>query len=88
MLEFVILMVILDMLMKLCSKACGEPDEPETSEVDCTSCYKMGYVCGNTAAWEFKSLEDALEFRDMRVSGWRGDIMDYYREKEEDEAQA
>ena len=64
MLEFIILMVILDLLMKI---PVGEVTyiEPKPSRNE----------------WEFDNLDDAMEYHEMRQSGWRGDIHDYYRWK-------
>ena len=36
--------------------------------------------------WKFKSLDDALEFRELRASGWRGDMEAFYKLKEEEES--
>ena len=33
---------------------------------------------------EFDSLDDAMEYADLRKTGWRGDIDDYYKWKEEE----
>lgn len=34
--------------------------------------------------WEFKSLDDCMEFRELRQSGWKGDAEDFYRWKEDE----
>lgn len=33
---------------------------------------------------EFDSLDDAMEYADLRKTGWRGSIDDYYKWKEEE----
>lgn len=78
MLEFIILMVILDLLMKWQVGEKVAVKEPQEKPIP------KAYVCGNTAEWDFKSLDDAMEFREMRLSGWKGNALDYYREKEEE----
>ena len=35
-------------------------------------------------AWEFKSLDDCMEFRELRLTGWKGNAEDFYRWKEEE----
>ena len=35
-------------------------------------------------AWEFKSLDDCMEFRELRQTGWKGNAQDFYRWKEEE----
>lgn len=42
------------------------------------------YVCNNTAEWDFESLDDAMEFRELRLTGWKGNALDYYKWKEEE----
>lgn len=76
MLEFIILMVVLDILLKI--------KVGTTVEADPTKPKPKAYVCGNTAEWDFKTLDDAMEFRDMRKSGWKGNAIDYYKWKEEE----
>ena len=82
MLEFIILMVVLNLLMKwkvgtkeLITYA---PQQEAPQE-------KPGkaYVLGNSAEYEFKTLDDAMEFREMRLSGWKGNAIDFYKWKEE-----
>lgn len=34
--------------------------------------------------WEFKSLDDCMEFRELRQTGWKGDAVDFYKWKEEE----
>ena len=33
---------------------------------------------------EFESLDDAMEYAELRRTGWRGDVIDYYVWKEEE----
>ena len=74
MLEFIILMVILDLLMKwqVGEKVAVEPQEDERS-------IPKAYVMGNQAEWEFESLDDAMEFREWRMAGNKGNAIDFYR---------
>ena len=76
MLEFFILMVVLDILLKITVgvQVKEEPPKPKPK----------AYVCGNTAEWDFKTLDDAMEFREMRKSGWKGNAIDFYKWKEEE----
>lgn len=76
MLEFIIIMVILDILMKIKVGQKVEIVEPKPADPG------KAYVMGNQAEWEFKSLDDAMEYREMRVSGWKGNAKDYYEWKE------
>lgn len=34
--------------------------------------------------WEFDSLDDCMEFRELRQTGWKGNAEDFYRWKEEE----
>lgn len=34
--------------------------------------------------WEFKNLDDCMEFRELRQTGWKGNAEDFYRWKEEE----
>lgn len=76
MLEFIILMVVLDILLKIKvgTTVETEPQKPKPK----------AYVCGNQAEWDFKTLDDAMEFREMRKSGWKGNAIDFYKWKEEE----
>lgn len=78
MLEFIILMVIIDILMKI--KVGGKPQEPEYNPHDNGAADI--YIKHNS--WEFESVEDAMEFRELRKGGWRGNADDYYKWKNED----
>lgn len=78
MLEFMILMCVLFLLSKIpVGKA--EPNEEYNP-------YRNGvadaYIKNNS--WEFKSLDDAMEFRELRTTGWRGNAEDFYRLKGEE----
>lgn len=85
MLEFVILMVVLDLIMKLTAKLNKADDEKkETKEPSVhEDCYKEAYVCNNNMAWEFESLDDCMEFREWRLAGNKGNAIDFYKEKAE-----
>lgn len=76
MLEFIILMVVLDILLKIKVGTVAEEEPPKPKP--------KAYVCGNTAEWDFKTLDDAMEFREMRKSGWKGNAIDFYKWKEEE----
>lgn len=78
MLEFIIVMVILDLLMKW---QVGTKEEPKPkAHKDCNK----AYVAGNSMAWEFKSLDDAMDYREWRLAGNKGNALDYYRYMEEE----
>ena len=78
MLEFMILMTILYILSKI---PVGKPEPNEEYNP-----YKNGsadiYIKNNS--WEFDSLDDAMEFRELRATGWRGNAGDFYRWKGEE----
>lgn len=78
MLEFMILMIVLDILLKI-------PARVEAPE-DNYNPYDNGtadiYIKNNS--WEFESVDDAMEFRELRQTGWRGNAADFYRWKEEE----
>jgi hypothetical protein len=40
------------------------------------------YIKNNS--WEFKSLDDCMEFRELRLAGWKGNAEDFYKWKEEE----
>lgn len=77
MLQFIIIMIILDILMRI--KVGQEAEAVETKPAN----PGKAYVMGNQAEWEFRSLDDAMEYREMRLSGWKGNAKDYYEWKEE-----
>ena len=74
MLQFIIICIILDILMKIRLEPGAEP-VPEKPKA---------YVMNNTAEYEFKSLDDAMEYREMRLSGWKGNAVDFYKLKGEE----
>ena len=83
MLEFIILMVILDLLMRwqVGTKECVSEDErPKRNKYD----NGAAEVYINNHSWEFKSLDDCMEFRELRLTGWKGNAEDFYRWKEEE----
>ena len=81
MLEFIIVMVILDLLMKwqVGTKETVEEPKPKAHK-DCNK----AYVCGNSMEWEFESLDDAMDFREWRLAGNKGNAIDYYRYRNEE----
>lgn len=81
MLEFIIVMVILDLLMKwqVGTKELVEEPKPKAHK-DCNK----AYVAGNSMAWEFKSVDDAMDYREWRLAGNKGNALDYYRYMEEE----
>ena len=68
MLEFIILMVVLDLLMKwqVGTKEIASQEAPANSK------------------WEFRSVDDCMEFRELRQTGWKGNAEDFYKWKEEE----
>lgn len=80
MLEFVILMIVLDILLKI--EVGEKPTEEPQKSVERKP--PRAYVNGNSAAYDFKTLDDAMEYREMRLSGWKGNAIDFYKYKEEE----
>lgn len=78
MLEFMILMAILMILSKI---PVGEatPDEEYNPYDNGTADVYIKHD-----SWKFKSVEDCMEFRELRATGWRGNADDFYRWKEEE----
>ena len=78
MLEFMILILVLSWLSKI---PVGEAEPQETFNP-----YKNNsadaYIKNNS--WEFKSVDDCMEFRELRQTGWRGNAEDFYKWKEEE----
>lgn len=78
MLEFILLMIVLDILSKI--------KVGEKTMVKETNVYDNGtadaYIKNNS--WEFKSVDDCFEFRELRATGWRGNAEDYYKWKGEE----
>lgn len=78
MLEFIILMVILDLLLK------WRVGEKVVAEKPKEKPKPKAYVMSNTAEWDFKTLDDAMEFRELRLTGWKGNAIDFYKWKEDE----
>ena len=82
MIEFIALMIILDLLCKWVVRE--EPDEGEKFNP-----YDNGtaerYIKENS--WEFKSIDDCFDFRELRRTGWRGNAEDFYKLKAEEESE-
>ena len=78
MLEFMILMAVLFILSKI---PVGEatPNEEYNPYDNGTADI---YIKNNS--WEFESVDDAMEFRELRSTGWRGNAADFYEWKEEE----
>ena len=69
MLEFIILMVVLDLLMRW---------QVGTKE----------YISEEPPAddkWKFLDVDDVMEYRELRQSGWKGNAADFYKRKEEEQ---
>lgn len=77
MLEFMILMAVLMILMKI---PVGEapPDDYDPYDNGTEEKFVLD------KRWEFESLDDCMEFRELRRGGWRGNAQDYYRLKAEE----
>ena len=73
MLEFIILMIILDLLLKI----------PAGEFVPVAQDNASAHTSNDE--WEFENVDDCMEFRELRKGGWRGTATDFYRMKEEDE---
>lgn len=74
MLQFVIVMIILDILLKIRIEPDTKPEKPTPK----------AYVLNNSAEWEFDNLDDAMEYKEMRMSGWKGNAIDFYKWKGEE----
>ena len=70
MLEFMILVLVLSLLSKI---PVGKPYTPEEYEFK-----------DSNGDWDFKSVDDCMEFRELRKTGWKGNAKDFYRWKEEE----
>ena len=79
MIEFIILMIVLDILMKI---AVGKEDPPPQQANKYDNGTADAYIYNNS--WEFKSLDDCMEFRELRLTGWKGNAKDFYEWKEEE----
>lgn len=81
MLEFILLMIVLDILMKI---PLGKPEPAAPVQNNYDNGTADVYIKNNS--WEFKSIDDAMDFRELRKTGWRGNAEDFYKLKEEEEA--
>lgn len=80
MLEFIIIMAIIHMLSKI---QVGEriveekPFNPyDNGKPEQESLSK---------AWDFKNVDDVMDFRELRRGGWRGNAEDFYKLREKGE---
>lgn len=80
MLEFLIIMVIIHILSKI---QVGEriiEEEPfnpyDNGKPEQESLSK---------AWNFENVDDVMDFRELRRSGWRGNAEDFYKLRKEGE---
>lgn len=78
MLEFMILIGVLFLLSKI-PVGQAAPTEEYNPYRNSTA---DAYVKHNS--WEFESIDDAMEFRELRQTGWRGNAEDFYKWKEEE----
>ena len=80
MIEFILLMIVLDILSKIIvgEKECVT-EEPKRNNYDNGTA--EAYI--NNNQWEFKSLDDCMEFRELRLTGWKGNAEDFYKWKED-----
>lgn len=77
--EFLIVLVIICLLSKI---KVGEriiEDEPFNPYDNGTA---ESYIYHN--CWEFESVDDCFEFRELRQSGWRGGVKEFYEWKNEE----
>lgn len=81
MLEFAILMVFLLLAQRI---TIGKPYVHVIKPYDP---YDNGtdekYVLDH--GWEFESVEDCFEFRELRKTGWKGNAEDFYRWRDEED---
>ena len=68
MLEFIILMVVLDLLMRWQVGTKEIVQEEPTED-----------------KWNFIDVDDVMEYRELRASGWKGNAADFYKWKEAEE---
>ena len=74
MLEFALLMVFLLIMQKIpVGKAKVHKIDPYDNGT------KEKFVLDHR--WEFKTLDDCMEYRELRQSGWKGDAVDFYEWK-------
>ena len=81
MLEFILLMIILDVLSKIVvgEKECYIEETPKRNKYDNGTA--EAYI--NNNLWEFKNLDDCMEYRELRLTGWKGNAQDFYKWKNE-----
>lgn len=70
MIEFVLLILILSWMSR--SPMWGYEAEPRQEE-------------NAEDPWKFKSVDDCFEYKELRATGWRGDVKDFYKWKEEND---
>ena len=78
MLEFALLMIFLIIMQNI---TIGKPYVHVVKPHDNGQDEK--YVLDH--AWEFESVEDCFEFRELRKTGWKGNAEDFYRWRDEEE---
>lgn len=79
MLEFMILMVILFTLSKIPVGKAEPKEEYNPYKNNSAEAYIKNHE------WEFESVDDCFEFRELRQTGWRGNAEDFYKWRDEDE---
>ncbi len=74
MIAFIVLVFLLSLADKI---VIGErvvmapaPKESKAPEFNCT--------------WKFNNIDDCMEYRELRATGWKGTAEDYYRWKNEE----
>ena len=84
MLLIIAIVIIISILSRI---PVGEP-YIEFKDIDASKLYdphdngtREKFILDN--AWEFDSIDDCMEFRELRQTGWRGDINDFYKWKSE-----
>lgn len=82
MLEFLIIIAIIQILSKITvgERVIDEPAPPFNP-------YDNGKPEQEamSKAWEFDNIDDVMEFRELRRSGWRGNAEDFYKLREKGE---
>ena len=78
MLEFMILMAVLAILSRIPARVEAPKDNYNPYDNGTADIY----IKNNS--WEFESVDDAMEFRELRSTGWRGNAADFYEWKEEE----
>ena len=82
MLEFLIIVAILHLLSKISLEERAEDKQPATFNP-----YDNGKPEQEalSKAWDFDNIDDVMEFRELRRSGWRGNAEDFYKLREKGE---